>query len=189
MKRFSSLRCSVLVLSGLLAAPAFGDLTVTVGNSTDVTGTFDATGWRGFMNVFELDGTSFVFGSSWGVGDLNATFDDGASKLTLSPNTIGDPAEFWYQGGGGPGAHGNKIMDASLYQEFAPGDLAGETLTFEGEVLSNSLTAAHNSTIFIKDFAPDFSSFNVTAIPATPGPFSINLALDPGAGRHVQYGF
>lgn len=189
MKRFSSLQCSLLVLSGLLVAPAFGDLTVTVGNSADVTGTLDATGWRGFMNVFELDGVTDVFGSPWGVGDLNATFDDGASKLTLSPNTIGDPDPFWYIGGGAPGNPGNKIMAASLYQEFAAGDLAGETLTFEGTVLSNTFTAAHETTIFIKDFAPDFSSFNVTEIVAAPGPFSIDLALDAGPDRHVQFGF
>jgi hypothetical protein len=164
---------------------------VYVGPSDDVTGTFDTIGWRGYMNVFELpaNGGGFVFGSSWGVPDLVATFDDPNSKLTLSPNTIGDPAEFWYIGGGAPGNPGNKIMDASLYQEFAPGDLAGETLTFEGTVLSNTFTAAHVSTIFIKDFAPDFSSFNVTAIPVAPGPFSISLALDPNPGRHVQYGF
>ena len=143
------------------------------------------------MNVSELpaNGGAPVFGSAWGVPDLVATFDDPGNKLTLSPNTIGDPDPFWYIGGGAPGNPGNKIMAASLYQEFAAGDLAGETLTFEGTVLSNTFTAAHETTIFIRDFAPDFSSVVMTTVVAAPGPFSISLALDPGAGRHVQYGF
>lgn len=172
-------------IAGALVTPsvATADLTVNVGKSTEP--------WLGYMNVFELpaNGGAYVFGSSWGTADLVATFDDPNSTLTLSPNTIGDPDPFWYIGGGAPGNPGNKIMDASLYQEFPAGALAGETLTFEGTVLSNTFTAAHVSTIFIKDFAPDFSSFFTTTIPVAPGPFSISLALDAGPGRHVQYGF
>jgi len=185
MKRFL-----VLLMVGFLVSPAVADLTVGVGQSGDTTGTLGG-GWLGFMNVFELpaNGGGFVFGSAWGVPDLVATFDDPNNKVTLSPNSIADPDPFWYQGGGAPGSPGNKIMDASLYQEFAAGDLAGQTLTFEGTVLSNTFTAAHDTTIFIKDFAPDFSSFFTTTVTAAPGPFSISLALDPGLGRHVQYGF
>jgi len=62
-------------------------------------------------------------------------------------------------------------------------------VTFEGTVLSNTLTDAHTATAFIRDFAPDFSSFNEVTAALTPGDFSITLATDPGAGRHVQYGF
>jgi len=167
----------------LSPAVAVADLTVNAGESTEP--------WLGFMNVFELpeNGGGFVFGSPWGVPDLAATFDDPANTVTLTPNTIGDPDPFWYIGGGGPGARGNKVMDANFYQEFPAGELAGQTLTFEGTVLSNTLTAAHTTDIFIKDFAPDFSSFVATTVPAVPGAFSISLALDPGAGRHVQFGF
>ncbi len=147
--------------------------------------------WLAFMNVFELpeNGGGFVFGSPWGVADLRADFDDPANKLTLSPNTIGDPDPFWYQGGGGPGAPGNKIMEANLYQERLDGSLAGTTVTFEGEVLSNTLTDAHESFIFIRDFAPDFSSVNEIVIPATPGPFSISLSTVADPARPVQWGF
>jgi hypothetical protein len=181
---------ATVLMFGALVSPAAADLTVGVGLSGDVTGT-DGIGWRGFMNVLELpaNGGGFVFGSPWGVGDLVAEFDDPNAKLTLSPNTINDPDPFWYQGGGAPGAPGNKVMEANLFQEFAAGDLAGETLTFEGTVVSNTFTAAHEAFIFIKDFAPDFSTVIETKIPMVPGPFSISAALDPGAGRHVQYGF
>lgn len=152
----------------------------------------DSTGpWLGFMNVFELpaNGGGFVFGSGWGVSDLVAEFDDGANTLTMSPNTIGDPDPFWYQGGGGPGALGNKIMEANLFLQVDDNSLAGQTVTFAGSINSNSFTSAHDSFIFIRDFAADFSSFNETIVAATPGAFSISLDTDAGLGRHVQYGF
>jgi len=147
--------------------------------------------WLGFMNVFELpaNGGGFVFGSGWGVPDLVATFDDPNNELVLSPNTVNDPDPFWYQGGGGPGQAGNKVMEANLYQEVTDG-LAGQMVTFEGTILSDSTTSAHMGRIFIKDFAADYSSFNETIIDITgPGAFSISLLTDAGPGRHVQYGF
>lgn len=146
--------------------------------------------WQGFLNVFELpsNGGAYVFGSPWGVGDLIATFNDGSNKLTLSPNSIGDPDPFWYTPAGGPGSTGNKIIEANLYQEYTD-VYNGQTLTFQGTVLTNSFTQAHVASIFIRDFAPDYSSFNQSVIPVTPGPFSLSLNADAGLGRHVQYGF
>ena len=145
-------------------------------------------GWNGFMNVFDLGG-GYQFSSGWGIGDLNASFNDGAHKLTLSPNTIGDPNPYWYIGGGGPGAPGNKIMEANLYRQVDDGSLSGQTVTFQGTVLSNSFTSAHTAIIFIRDFAADFSSFTETTIALTPGAFSFSHITDAGAGRHVQWGF
>ena len=187
MNRF----CVALVLSALLVPAASA---VTVGVDTS------AAPWIGFMNVSELpaNGGGFVFGQGWGVPDLTATFDDPNNTLTLSPNTIGDPNEFWYQNTsgtapdpvnpGGPGQLGNKIMEANLFQQVT-GDFAGQTVTFEGEILSNTYTSAHTASIFIRDFAPDFSSFNDTTVPAAPGAFSISLATINDPARHVQWGF
>ena len=146
--------------------------------------------WLGFMNVFELpaNGGGFVFGSGWGIADLTAEFDDGAGTLTMGPNTVGDPDPFWYQGGGGPGAPGNKIMEANLYQQI-DGALAGQTVTFEGTVLSNSFTDAHNARVFIRDFAADFSSsVDVFADVDAAGNFSVSLDTIDDASRHVQWG-
>ena len=160
---------------------AHADVTVTVRSDAP---------WQGFMNVFELpaNGGGYVFGSGWGLADLRAVFS--GSSLTLSPNTIGDPATFWYQGGGGPGAPGNKSMDANLYVQPADGTYSGQTMTFQGFVTSNTLTAAHTSVAFIKDFAPDYSSSITVTAPLIAGqPFSINLALVNDPARHVQYGF
>jgi hypothetical protein len=172
-------RIHMTLLAGLLSAAGASAANVGVSNG--------AAPWLGFMNVFDLGG-NYQFSSGWGVGDLCATFNDGAGTLTLSPNTIGDPNPYWYIGGGGPGAPGNKIMEANLYQE-ATDIYNGQTLTFSGEVLSNTFTSAHVATIFIRDFAFDYSSFNESVIPLVPGAFSVSLATDPGSGRHVQWGF
>jgi hypothetical protein len=172
-------RMSVAIAATALACGAAHGVVVNVDQSS--------APWLGFMNVFDLGG-GFVFNSGWGVGDLNASFNDGAQSLTLSPNTIGDPDPFWYTPLGGPGSAGNKIMEANLYQQVD--DIyAGQTVTFQGNVLSNSFTSAHVARIFIRDFAPDFSTVNETIVPLVPGPFSISLNADPGANRHIQWGF
>lgn len=172
------------LVSGNAAADTF--FTVSQANLTN-----------GFMNVFELPGNggAFVFGSPWGLADLSASFS--GNDVTLGPNTIGDPNEFWYQcvGGavppncGGPGAPGNKSMEANLYYQN-DGGLAGQTVHFSGVVQSNTLTSAHKAYAFIKDFAGDFSSFNESRVelPAS-GSFSISLACLNDVSRHVQYGF
>lgn len=165
------------------AAMSAGAAVVNVGNS--------GSGWLGYMNVFELpsNGGGYVFGSGWGVPDLVANFDDPSSTLTLMVNSVNDPNPFWYLPAGEPGAQGNKTMEANLYHEVGDGSLSGVTVTFEGTVLSNTLSASHSAQIFIKDFAPDYSSFNVTIVPVAVGPFSISLDTEPNPARHVQWGF
>lgn len=167
---------------------------------TSVNVAIDPSGpqWLGYMNVFELpaNGGGFVFGSPWGVADLVANFDDGANTLTMLPNSVGDPNEFWYQdptgsgnpNPGGPGAPGNKFMEANLYQQV-DGGLAGTTVNFSGSVLSYSFTEAHQVSVFIRDFAADFSSsVDVFADIDASGAFSISLDTIDDASRHVQWG-
>ena len=193
-------QCAFIAAAGLAASAATAQVTVEIGQS-------DAP-WLAFMNVFELpapgDETgAFVFGSGWGVNDLVSSFDDGAQTLTMFPNQIGDPNEFWYQeapGGdpgdpnnGGPGAPGNKIMEGNLFQEinaFSADSISGELVTFEGTLLSDTFTEAHRVRVFIRDFAADFSSVNETIVELTsPGDFSISLlTTDDGTDRKVQWG-
>lgn len=161
----------------------------TVSAKADTTLTVDpSASWQGFMNVFEIpsNGGGYVFGSGWGTADLTAYFT--GPVLTLAPNTVNDSSPFWYTPSGGPGATGNKIMDANMYIEPA-GSLPGQTVTFTGSVLANTLLPSHSSIAFIKDFAPDYSSFNQMTIPLAPGVFSISLATINDPARHVQYGF
>lgn len=157
---------------------------------------------NGYMNVFNLPsaGGDFQFGSDWGVADLRATFFT-PTTLTMLPNTIGDPnVPYWYQSaptnlsGVATGALGNKMMEANLYGQAAPGAFAGQVVTFAGSVNSfdlatNSAGIPYELTVFIRDFAPDFSSFTTTtqAITST-GDFVINLVASGDSGRHVQWG-
>src|SRR5256885_3726515 len=139
-------------------------------NAQVTVGVNPGASWIGYMNVFETPqhGGGFVFGSGWGTADLSANFS--GSLLTLSPNTVNDVSSFWYTPSGGPGAVGNKTMDANMYVE-STGLYTGQTLNFTGIVLNNSLVGHVNqigngwtSVAFIKDFAPDYSSsVSVTA--------------------------
>jgi len=144
--------------------------------------------WLGFMHVSDLpaSGGVYQFGGVWNTADLNASFS--GATLKLAPNTIGDPSPYWYIGGGAPGRPGNKIMAANMYVEKT-GSLSGKTVIFNGTVSAKTLTSAHSSLAFIKDFAPDYSSSNTVTIPLVNGAFSLSLATNAGSGRHVQYGF
>jgi len=51
------------------------------------------------------------------------------------------------------------------------------------------LVNPYTSVAFIKDFAPDYSSFNTITAPLVNGVFSITLATLNDANRHIQYGF
>jgi len=179
---------SLVLIGGSLVNPklSYGDAVVTVDPNA---------AWQGFMNVFEIDRNTtpptqgdFVFASGWGFNDLTASFD-GSGALTLGVNSIGDADKFWYVGGGGPGALGNKWMDANGFVQVDGGGLSGMDVTFTGNVLSNTFTENHTATAFIRDFAPDFSSFNEVSVLLTPGVFDITLATIDDPNRHVQYGF
>jgi hypothetical protein len=149
------------------------------------------------MNWFETpqNGGGYSGGGSWGTADLRATF--AGSQLTLSPNTIGDPNGYWYVSTGNNSV-ANKSMDASFYVEPA-GSLPGVTVTFTGTVLANTLVSDSNTNpagngwtcvAFIKDFAPDFSSFVSSTTTLTNGTtFSISLPTINDPARHIQYGF
>jgi hypothetical protein len=177
-----------------LAISSFSLLALTSVNAATVT-VNPAAAWQGFMNVFETPqhGGAFVFGQGWGTADLPATFS--GPTLTLAPNTINDPNAFWYSPSGGPGAVGNKSMDANMYVETT-GLYTGQTLTFTGNVLANTLFGHVNqigngwtSVAFIKDFAPDYSSSVSITAPLVNGVFSISLPTVNDPGRHIQYGF
>jgi hypothetical protein len=177
-----------------LAASSFSILALTFANAATVT--VDPTAsWLGFMNVFNTpqQGGAYQFGQGWGTADLTATFS--GPVLTLGPNTINDPNSFWYSPSGGPGAVGNKSMDANFYVETT-GVFTGQTLTFTGNVLANTLFGHVNqlgngwtSVAFIKDFAPDYSSSVSITAPLVNGVFSISLPTVNDPARHIQYGF
>lgn len=142
---------------------------------------------NGYMNVWDLS-NNYQFGGVWGFADLVAAYS--GSNLILSPNSINDPNPYWYLPSGGPGSVGQKIMYADSYAEVGDGSLAGQTLTFSGTVLNSTLTSAHVAKVFIRDFAPDFSSVVETMVNLpSSGDFSISQVLINNPARKVQYGF
>lgn len=179
-----------LVIALMLVAFASGAFAQTNVTVDPATFTF------GYMNVFDL-GMGFQFGSSWGTADLVATWN--GPEAILSPNTIGDPNEYWYicddpadapDNCGQPGAAGNKIMEAIFHAQFDDGSLAGQEVVFSGNVIANTFTDAHTVQAFVRDFAPDFSSVVESVIPLdAAGYFQVSLNTINDPARHVQYGF
>ena len=104
--------------------------------------------WVGYMNVFDLpaNGGAYEFGQSWGTGALPALFN--GTQLTLSPNVNNYNASdsYWVNTDGS----GNKSCDASFYVQ--DNTLAGQTVTFSGYCLTNTLVSPYTCTVFIKDF-------------------------------------
>jgi uncharacterized protein (TIGR03382 family) len=175
----------------MIALAICGALLGTTSRATAATVTVDPSAtWLGYMNVFDLPsaGGAFRFGSGWGTADLVATFS--GPVLTLAPNSVNDISDYWYLPSGGPGSTGNKNMFASMYVESNGGALGGQSVTFTGRVLSNTFVSPYTVTAFIKDFAPDYSSFtSATALLSATGDFSFSHATAADPARHVQYGF
>jgi len=142
--------------------------------------------WVGYMNWApapnDPSGDGGTGASVWGITALPAVFS--GSVLTLSPNvnTYDNTSDSYWVNPDGSGAN---TMDANFYVEND--SLAGQTVTFNGYCDANTLASPYTTTVFIKDFVSNYSSFTTTNIPATPGAFSISLVT--AVGDHVQYGF
>jgi hypothetical protein len=147
-----------------------------------------ATLTLGFMNWSPVAGNAPGYGgygnSGWGLSDLQATFS--GNTLTLLPNiNVYAPGNNYWVNADGSGANN---MDANIYNETT-GTYVSATLTFKFDVLANSLVSPYTSVAFIKDFAPDYSSFTESSAALIPGFGSISLLTSGDAGDHVQYGF
>jgi hypothetical protein len=182
MKTLTKLAIALVALAGSAIQTASA-ATVTVSD----------TGLNsGYMNVFDLpaDGRGFRFGSPWGIADLRASFSNAGSTVTMLPNNVGDASTFWYIGGGAVGNPGNKIMEANLYNDAFSDTLLNQTLTFTGNVDTYSLVSGYAVEAFIKDFAADYSSFNIQRqVLNSTGAFTVSYAVGSATGRHIQYGF
>jgi len=173
----------------LLALSAIVGATVT---ATAQTVTVDPSKLTlGYMNwtpvSTDLPGFGGTGSSAWGTADLDATFS--GTTLTLTPNTsiardVAQPNPYWWNANG----TGANNMDASFYNETT-GTFVNTTLTFTFDVLANTLVNPYTSVAFIKDFAPDYSSFVQSTVALAPGIQSVSLLTSANVGDHIQYGF
>ncbi|MFZ4435201.1 MAG: T9SS type A sorting domain-containing protein [Flavobacterium psychrophilum] len=153
-------------------------------NSVSVNG---ADLWTGYANVFLTDGNTFQFGSGWGLADMKSVVNAGANTVTLYPNynTYNAADPYWSSG-----AVGNKIFEGNTFVEN--NTLAGQVLTFSGNVTSNTLNSAYTAVAFIKGLNPatGYSTDVFVSAPLVAGqPFSITTDAAIPAGLVVQYGF
>jgi hypothetical protein len=146
--------------------------------------------WVGYMNVYlNVDNTEggYQFGSGWGTAALTAYFV-GTNYVVITPNTnVWNPADpYWVDTNTVPYS-GNKWMEANFYVDVGTA-FAGQTVTFIGNTLSNTLVSPYTSLAVIKEFAPGYSFIGQTTAPLVPGtPFNVQRAI--GAGNICQYGF
>lgn len=156
-------------------------------------------GWLVFGNVFESDGTTYIYGYG----------------PNPAPNS-GPPYAFCTiatgQGGAGQGAQQlsvfsdynnadhalGRIIESNVFQEqtIEAGD-AGAVVSFSFDAKMGDLVAPSTALAFIKTLDPangyattNFITLDMTAIPATWATYNIQLPIDPGlAGQILQFGF
>jgi hypothetical protein len=145
-----------------------------------------------YANWFELDGTTYVNGSTWDVATLKTVVDTENDVIDLHPNfnayadeVANDPTStYWHNGDVGA-----KIFEANTYVDDA--QYLGQAVNFSGHCISNSLTDDYDAIAFIKVLDAGFQLVNYTHVPLVAGEdFSIdvNTALYP-TGAHFQYGY
>jgi len=183
-------RLGLLQSGALLAAMAVGAIAPSFAAEFGVSANLP---WNGWMNVSDLPdslGGQYYFGDYWGVPELPATFS--GDIVTLAPNTTIDAVwhvplsdSFWWK----PDGTGNKAMDAVLFVEDHT--VAGQTVTFSGVVLSNTLVSPYTAVAFVRDFDADNGySFDETKVNLVAGKaFSVTRRIAAGPGHFVEIGF
>lgn len=142
-----------------------------------------------YANWFQLDGTTFINGSAWSVADIKTVLNTGDNTLDLHPNfsaftdeVTNRPNESVFHNG----EIGNSIFEGNTYvQDDA---LAGQTFTFTGNTISNSLATGYEAIAFIKIFDANYGNLQMTTAPLLVGE-NFSITAIPATGSHVQYGY
>ena len=143
--------------------------------------------WIGYANVFDPATGDFIFGEAWGVPDIKSVVDAAGGTVTLQPNfnTYNAQDPFWVDPATGLGA---KIFEGNTYVE--DNTLAGEELTFSGNVNSNTLDSEYDALAFIKVFNANYSVLKIATAPLTGSTFEVVFTdVNPAEDAVVQYGF
>ncbi len=140
-----------------------------------------------YANWFELDGTTYVNGSEWTVAELKTVVNSNDNTLTLHPNfsAYGDGSDpYWADG-----ENGAKVFEGNTYVE--DNSLIGETVTFTGSTMSNTLADGYDAIAFIKILSADYQLLQYLTVPLVGGEgFSLTSQTGTVAGAAIfQYGY
>ncbi len=142
--------------------------------------------WTGWMNVYDnVNGApgSWLWGSSWGTYDLQAYWMGSTLVLAPNTNTYNPNDSYWVN----PDGSGAKWMEANFYVDLGAAG-GGQTITFSGYTIQNTLVSPYSSVAFVKEFTPGYGWVGMTTAPLVSGsPFSVSRAI--GAGNLAQFGF
>jgi len=171
------------IVIGAEAPPASGN-DVTVESSQT---------WNGYVAAFNVSDDAYAgFGFSYPAADLRATAT--TTSMTLEPNTA-----IWTAEAGNAAWFDQDATEqtAVLYIEansyIEDNSLAGEALTFSGNVSVSDLGSGYTPVAFIKALDPN-SGFatvlNNTVSISSTGDFTVSAtAAELAAGYTIQYGF
>jgi hypothetical protein len=141
----------------------------------------------GYATWYQLDGTSWIGGESVAnLAELKTTKNTANNTIVLQPNfsryASADPA--WISGD-----TGSRIYEANSY--ILNDALLGQTITFKGHTLSNTLATGYVATAVVKVLNADYSTVLLEQVaPLVTGEdFSITVNTAIAGGAHVQYGF
>ena len=162
------MRCAVLALLAVGAsAPSFA-------YDFEVRGSLPWTGWLNWCVPVDTCG-----GDYWWIGSLPATIS--GDIVALAPHTW--VTTYWNV------PAGSGTMDAVLFVEDHT--LAGQSVTFSGVVLFNTLVSPYVATAFVRDFDADNGyTFEESKVPLVSGQrFSVSREIASGSGHFVEIGF
>ena len=144
--------------------------------------------WVGYMNWYSTNNV-YVAGGAWGFADLRSKFVPYQSNaahliLQINNNTVSTNGYYWNLADGTP----NKLLEANSYVDVGA-SFAGNDVTFQGTVESNSLPAGWTCSAVIKHFNGNYGNYGgMTATPIVGGsPFSVTRTIP--LGGICQYGF
>ncbi|MCS7337880.1 MAG: PEP-CTERM sorting domain-containing protein [Verrucomicrobiae bacterium] len=142
--------------------------------------------WFGWMNVWSIENGSqgsYLWGSPWALTDLRAYMT--STTLTLAPNTnTYNPSDpYWVN----PDGSGAKWMEANILIDLGTA-YGGQTVTFTGYTIANTLVGPYSSIAFIKEFTPGYGWVGMTTTSLVGGaPFTVSRDISPG--NIAQFGF
>ena len=143
----------------------------------------------GYANWYQLDGTTYTGGSEWGVNDIKTVLNAGDNTIDLHPNFSAYTDEVTNRPNLNVfhnGEIGNSIFEGNTYvQDDA---LAGQTFTYTGNTISNTLATGYMAMAFIKVFDANYANLQMTTAPLVVGE-NFTITASPAAGSHVQYGY